>query len=442
MSVETRIVPNRELSHDNYSYPNAPNDRLAIAWPAFAIGALAIACALALSLCTFAAPHAYAETLATGTAAAAPERQSEIEKLTDEYKAAKAHADAERQKTDENEALIETIEQEEIPEQQKRAETAMVQVYKLNKGSFVIADALLDSESLGDFLMQLDYLEHVNETGLAEIQQMRDLLDELSKARESLEAARDAATAQEDAAFEALHALQQERALKKEADLGFAISVAGYQGEEENKAGDTDDEDADDEAGDEDDEDDGDADDDSDDEADDDEDESDDEDDGEDEAPADEDENSDAKVIVSDDTDGLDDGVDWFVDEDEFMEEWTERIDDYLEGTPLEGQGVHFARSAWRYCVDPRWSPAISYIESSNGAYCIRPHNAWGWGAADSDPYNLASEWDSWEEAIDAHVAGLAEGYGYTLSTSAARTYCPPGWRRWYNTTLGQMESI
>ena len=227
-----------------------------------------------------------------------------------------------------------------------------------------------------------------------------------------------------------------------EADLGFAISVAGYQGEEENKAGDTDDEDADDEAGDEDDEDDGDADDDSDDEADDDEDESDDEDDGEDEAPAGEDEDSDAKVIVSDDTDGLDDGVDWFVDEDEFMEEWTERIDDYLEGTPLEGQGVHFARSAWRYCVDPRWSPAISYIESSNGAYCIRPHNAWGWGAADSDPYNLASEWDSWEEAIDAHVAGLAEGYGYTLSTSAARTYCPPGWRRWYNTTLGQMESI
>ena len=440
MSVRTRAVQNVTLSPHTLEHAFAQTARPTAGRFAIAAAALSVACALALSLSALAAPQAYAESLTTGTAATAPERTFEIEKLTDAYKAAKAKADAERRKADENEALIESIEQEELPEQQQRAEVAMVQVYKLNQNSLAVADSLLGSESLGDFLKQLDYFEHVNETGLAEIQQMRDLLDELDQARESLEAARDAAEAQEDAAFEELFALQQERALKKETGLEFAISVAGYQGEDE-KSNAADDEDADDEDSDEDDADaDGDPDADSDEDSD---DESEDEEADEEGAnESDEPENPDEKIVVSDDTDGLDDGVDWFGDEDEFMAEWTERIDDYLDGTPLEGQGVHFARSAWRYCVDPRWSPAISYIESSNGAYCIRPHNAWGWGAADSDPYNLASEWDSWEEAIDAHVAGLAEGYGYTLSTTDARRYCPPGWRNWYNTVLGQMESI
>ena len=77
----------------------------------------------------------------------------------------------------------------------------------------------------------------------------------------------------------------------------------------------------------------------------------------------------------------------------------------------------------------------------SKGAYCIRPHNAWGWGAADSDPYGLASEWSSWEEAIDAHVKGLADGYGYTISILKAQKYCS-SWSSWYNNTLAQMAEI
>ena len=98
--------------------------------------------------------------------------------------------------------------------------------------------------------------------------------------------------------------------------------------------------------------------------------------------------------------------------------------------------------SAWKHCIDPRWSAAISNTESSKGAVCIRPHNAWGWGAADSDPYNLAFDWGSWAEAIDAHAKGLAEGYGYTIPMSGAQAYCPNTWQNWYNKTLGEMSQI
>jgi hypothetical protein len=108
----------------------------------------------------------------------------------------------------------------------------------------------------------------------------------------------------------------------------------------------------------------------------------------------------------------------------------------------LEGQGKNFAASAWKYCIDPRWSAAISNTESGKGAVCIRAHNVWGWGAADSDPYNLAVEWSSWEEAIDAHAKGLAKGYGYTISMNGAKMYCPITWQSWYNKTLAEMAKI
>lgn len=137
-----------------------------------------------------------------------------------------------------------------------------------------------------------------------------------------------------------------------------------------------------------------------------------------------------------------DDGADWYMSQEEFIAEWAPRINAYFESTPMAGTGESFARASWLYCIDPRWSPAISNIESSKGAHCIRPHNAWGWGAADSDPYNLASEWKTWDEAIDAHVKGLARGYGYTISLDKAKTYCPPNYEHWYEVTAAEMAKI
>ncbi len=125
--------------------------------------------------------------------------------------------------------------------------------------------------------------------------------------------------------------------------------------------------------------------------------------------------------------------VDFSVGKEAFIAEWTSRIDAYLSGSNLAGQGKTFAEAAWEYGVDPRWSPAISNTESGKGYSCFLPYNAWGWGQ---------SSWSSWEEAIWAHVQGLANGYGYTISLSAAKRYCPPAYEDWYAKTLAEMNQI
>lgn len=125
--------------------------------------------------------------------------------------------------------------------------------------------------------------------------------------------------------------------------------------------------------------------------------------------------------------------VDFTVGKEAFITEWTSRIDNYLAGSPLAGYGSTFAEAAWNNGVDPRWSPAISNTESSKGAVCFKPCNAWGWGS---------SSWSSWEEAINAHVAGLASGYGYSITVANAQKYCPPTYMDWYTKTISQMQMI
>jgi len=125
--------------------------------------------------------------------------------------------------------------------------------------------------------------------------------------------------------------------------------------------------------------------------------------------------------------------IDWSVGREAFVAEWSARIDAYLAGSPLSGYGTAFAEAAWENGIDPRWSPAISNTESGKGSVCFLPHNAWGWGS---------SAWGDWDTAIRAHVAGLASGYGYSLTPEGAAMYCPPHAADWYNKTLAQMASI
>lgn len=129
----------------------------------------------------------------------------------------------------------------------------------------------------------------------------------------------------------------------------------------------------------------------------------------------------------------LNDGVDFTIGKDAFVDTWGARIDAYLAGSPLSGKGRAFAEAAFEYGVDPRWSPAISNTESTKGRNCFQSHNAWGW---------MGSSWSNWDDAIWAHVKGLATGYGYTISLQAAMKYCPPTYESWYEKTINQMNLI
>ena len=125
-------------------------------------------------------------------------------------------------------------------------------------------------------------------------------------------------------------------------------------------------------------------------------------------------------------------------DYDSFINEWTNRIDNYLAGSPMAGQGYNFAVAAWNTGVDPRWSPAIACIESTKGAYCANSYNAWGWSARGGGWRSFGS----WSEGISAHVAYLGANYGSTLTPAAAKKYCPPTWQDWYNKVAAQMNRI
>ena len=320
---------------------------------------------------------------------------TEIEQLTAAYHEALTNVDAAAARIDELQAEIDAISAV-LPAQEARSDASIKQRYIMQSNPLAIVEPLLTSQSLDDFLRQVDYLEKVSRSNLREINKTRDMKATLENNAAEQQRVLDEANAKADEARAALAAVQDERAAKQREGQGNAIQQAEAQGGEESvgKAADG----------------------------------------GE--------QPEDYREAATQDTAALSDGADWHADRDAFIAEWGKRIDSYLAGSALAGQGVNFAASAWKWGIDPRWSPAISNTESSKGAYCIRPHNAWGWGAADSDPYGLALEWESWEEAIDAHVAGLAQGYGYTITLRGAMSYCPNTWQSWYNKTLAQMAQI
>lgn len=147
-------------------------------------------------------------------------------------------------------------------------------------------------------------------------------------------------------------------------------------------------------------------------------------------------------------------GADFSLPKDEFVAKWGAAIDAFYEDysetvgqrVPLCGYGEAMARAAWMWKIDPRLCAAVSIQESSGGLYCIRPYNAWGWGAADRDPYGLAYEWASWEDAISAwheEIAGNTEGMAEARSVEAlGEIYATdPGWPGHVSDYLEQVGS-
>ncbi|MDR0515193.1 MAG: hypothetical protein LBG81_08570 [Coriobacteriaceae bacterium] len=324
----------------------------------------------------------------TETEAALTETQQLIEQSAKEYDEASAHVASLEKQITENEARISELE-EELPLQEKRSREAAVALYKMQQEGYSLVDMVLGAQSIQEFLASIEYVTRIQEINVNEINRLTSLKNELSATKQSLARNKVDADAEKARAEESLKAAQERReelqrkaleeALAQEAALQAALQAAAEKAAQENQPGDT---------------------------------------------------TTPPPPVTTPDPPG---NIDWSSDKEAFVNEWAGRIDAYLAGSPLAGQGVTFAEAAWNYGVDPRFSPAISNTESSKGRYCFLPYNAWGWGSV---------SWGSWEEAIDAHVRGLARGYGYTISVAGAQKYCPPNWEHWYTSTLNQMNTI
>lgn len=343
---------------------------------------------------TWSFPAALAEDIDTNPQP--DEFQQRIESSATAYNDAMARVDELQKQIDENAQAIAELE-EKIPLQKERASSACVDLYKAQQDTASILDLILSSESLSDFITRIDYFNAVTRSNLEQIESLSSMQDQLLQAQDQLNASKQEAADQAEAAQAAL---QQAQNARIEAQRR-AVEEATRQAEEAQAAK---------------------------------------------AAQADKAKSADSSASSDSESDAgsssgsaaeppaaSTDTADWSSDEDAFVSQWTARINNYLAGSPLSGYGETFARAAWTYGVDPRWSPAISCVESTKGAYCFASHNAWGWGSV---------SWDSWEEAINAHVAGLARGYGYTLTYAAAQKYCPPNADHWYNSCLAQMNSI
>lgn len=364
--------------------------------------------ALLLAVAGVAWPHQAALGATEDIEARITEAQRQIEESAAAYDDAVARIAELEEQTAANETRIQEIERE-LPEQQERSDEALRALYKMNREGYSLMDMVLSSQSVAEFISCVDYLARFQDRNMEAINKLSSLENELEDTRASLAAATEEAQQKEQEASESLavakaareqaqkEAQEQARrereaieAAKRAAEQAAAEKAAAEQAQKK-----------------------------------------------QDEAAATQDEQQaeadDAAAAEQPSEAPSDDGANWGDDKAAFVDQWAPRIDAYLAGSPMAGTGSIFASAAWDYGVDPRWSPAISAVESSKGAACFKPHNAWGWGS---------SSWGSWEEAINAHVAGLARGYGYTLSESAARKYCPPNWQHWYSQCAAEMNSI
>ena len=349
------------------------------------------------------------------TEAEVEELAAKVEECTTAYDDAKAELAqieedmaATQERIDEVEALL--------PDQRAHAADSMRALYKMQQGTPGLVELILSAENFNDFITTVQYLDIVSSSNVDEVNELVALEEELDAKKAELAeqqaAAKEAAQEAEDALAAAQEARQeaQERAeaqaAAEAAEAQAAIEAAqaakeAAEAEAEAQAAEA-------------------------------------------EEAAEEDSTktagtfttesgNEAQIETPESSTPEVEEEDALSDRDAFVQKWAARIDAYLAGSTLAGYGTTFAEAAWDYGVDPRWSPAIACIESGKGANCFKSHNAWGWGS---------SSWGDWDTAIRSHVAGLASYYGYTISLSAAKKYCPPNYQYWYSAVLSQMNCI
>ena len=265
---------------------------------------------------------AYAASQATQDQLSAA--QQKIEAATSAYNDARTKLDDLQKQIDSNEASIEEIEAK-LPEQQAKASSAMRDLYKYQKGTNPIVSFLVNAQSLGEFITTCKYTNQITSSSVDEIEELNNMQTELEQNKAELQQAKSQLEAEQKNAEDALAQAQQLRSeaqakaeqenaaelAKLEADKAAAaekLSGEGVSGgNSSSQATNT---------------------------------------------------NTTIDTTVNNSNTGSS-------DYDSFINEWTSRIDNYLAGSPMAGQGYNFAVAAWNTGVDPRWSPAIACIEST-----------------------------------------------------------------------------
>ncbi|MCL1891504.1 MAG: hypothetical protein FWG00_05805 [Coriobacteriia bacterium] len=313
--------------------------------------------------------------------AAPDELQQRIEKSAADYDTALKNVASIEKKIKKNEKKIKELE-ELLPIQRERSAEAVSEYYRMSSTGNVFLELLFGSQSLSDLLANYEYASRLQSKFLGEVERTKNMAAELNDTHDALKADRKGAVEEakraEIALTQAKAAREEAQRKAREAAEKAAKEAAAKKAAKKKK-------------------------------------------------------NEASQNNNQGEPTGTPSEVDWSDDKVAFVKEWKKRINKYLKGSPMEGCGETFAEAAWDNGVDPRWSPAISYTESSRGLYCFLPYNAWGWG-------NVS--WPDWDTAIRDHVQGLKRGYGYTISIEAAKKYCPPNWQHWYDVTLAQMETI
>lgn len=353
---------------------------------------------------------------ARALAATYEELQQRVEEATSAYDEAMANVDQIQGEINENEARIDQIEAE-MPAQREKAAESLKTLYKMQQSSNGLIDLLISADNFNELIATITYLDRIQSKNMTALEELASLDAELSEAQDTLNARKAQASQEADRAYQAQQDAIEAReevvrqAIAQAAAEQAAAQAALAQAQQDAEAGKTF-------------------------------------------------TNASGQQVAVSASQGAPTPAEATAqpaandpspaqpeelaapeeqvapvasERDAFVAQWAPRIDAYLAGYPLGGHGKTFAEAAWDYGVDPRWSPAISCIESTKGLYCFKPHNAWGWGS---------SNWGDWDSAIRAHVSGLSDGYGYSLTPSAAKKYCPPTWQDWYSSVGSEMNKI
>ena len=151
----------------------------------FACSFLTVALVLSTSL-LFSSPDklAFAET--NDTDAKPDALQQQVEDSAKKYEEASARAEELQGQIDNNQKRIDEINKQ-IPEQQEKAGGALRQLYFLDSGFGVLLNSILGIEDLTTAINNFNYLEHIRDKNMTELESLSSMKKELDELQSGLD---------------------------------------------------------------------------------------------------------------------------------------------------------------------------------------------------------------------------------------------------------------